>query len=155
MKVQVLNTYWDASRDEVMELAETTGWNYDSTPTDTTVRYSGKLFNREVFLDYHFIHVYPESHSKLQKIEFIFFQPEDWLCPLVLKVLTEKYKEQTQGKFYPYPTWVIDDGQTAIQVVGHPQDDRWSARLCVIMSYNGEGATDRKIDYFQEAINRM
>lgn len=150
-ETKVLNTHWGASRDEVEESMEAVGWKYGSTPDRDSVHYTGTLFKREVLLICNFTLAYPETEPKLQRIEFVFFRPESWLYGLVLKVLKEKYKDPERGGFYNDPTWVIDGGETAIQLRVRPEP----ASLHVIMSYNGEGAEDRKIDYFQEAVDKM
>ena len=154
-ETKVLNTHWGASRDEVEESMEAVGWKYDSTPDQDSVHYTGTLFRRTVLLICNFTAVYPSASPKLQTLEFVFYNPEDWLYRLVLKVLKEKYKEPERGGFYKDPTWVIDGGETAIQLRSRPEDGQWPASVHVIMSYNGEDAQDRKIDYFQEAIEKM
>lgn len=156
-EVKILDTYWGTSKDEVEKSMEATGWQYDDGDSimDKSIRYKGTLFQREVFLECNFTLTHPDTNHKLQKLEFVFFRPNDWLYNIVLDVLKEKYKEPIRGGFYNNaPTWIIDDGETAIQVICHPEDGQ-AARLCVIMSYNGEGAEDRKVDYFQEAMDKM
>ena len=157
-KVKILNTYWGASRDDVLHSAEEAGWDYDGTPEDYSCRsYKGTLFGREVLLEYHFTPAYPSRDPGLKKIEFVFWEPkEEGLWEFIEGVLTKKYGNRTNDTFYTSasPTWFADGGQTVIQMKFTPQNSR-AAKLVVDMSYNGEGAESRKVDYFQEGLEKM
>ncbi len=152
-RIKVLNTYWGASREEVKASEEGSGWELHKED-QLTLSYKGWVLRCEGVLSYRFSR--EEDIYKLISLDYCLFQKCDKLYENVQNVLIEKNGDPVKDCAYLNPTWITDNGQTAIELRSEYDRNRHpTPRVYIEMQYNGEDVPNRKIDYFAEALKRF
>ena len=156
--VKILKTYWGACIEEV-KASEVGRWELQEGDDPLVLSYKGEIFQCESILKYRFDR--GDNVTLLQQVDYCIYVPRDkslsGVYENVKSVLKEKHGDPIKGGIYQKMTWVIDDDQTAIELCTDDHENYAAPRVCVYMSYNGEGVPDsrKKIDYFKQALDRF
>ncbi len=156
-RVKVLNTYWGASREEVRASEEGSDWELQEAEDRLTLQYKGEMFRCEGILHYRFSREGAEGEDiyRLISLDYCLYETCPKLYENIQKVLNEKHGEPVKDCAYHNPTWITDNGQTAIELRRDNNPDFAKPHVYVEMQYNGEDVPNRKIDYFDEALKRF
>ena len=120
-----------------------------------TLSYKGEVLRCEGILNYRFSREDGDTY-KLISLDYCLYQTYDKLYENVQNVLKEKNGDPVKDCAYQNPTWITDNGQTAIELRSEYDRNKYATpRVYIEMQYNGEDVPNRKIDYFAEALKRF
>ena len=129
-KIKVLNTYWGASREEVKATEEGSGWELQGVEDQFTLSYKGEVLRCEGVLNYRFSREDGDIY-KLTSLDYCLYQTCNKLYENIQNVLKEKHGDPIKDCAYQNPTWITDNGQTAIELRSEYDKNEHLTPVCI------------------------